>query len=103
MLKLLSKKQEGIYRSVSQSVSFSLIPGRALQGAISLRNIFGDSGDPDVLVKCSLFFINLIYFYDESPRSVDVMENAYFVFSRALNLLCHSVFVGALWSRRMDY
>lgn len=98
MLKSLSKKQEGIYRSVSlwSQREFS-------REQVPLEAFLVTWNNPYVFAKGNLFLINLIYFYDEFPRSVDVVDSAYFEFSKALSLICHSVFVRVLWFRWMDY
>ena len=47
--------------------------------------------------------INLIGFYDEFTRPVDMVDSVYFDFHKALKPISHSVFVGVLWSGWMDY
>lgn len=95
MFKSLLKSKKG-----STAQSNFLSPGRE---QVPLEIFLVTWNNPYAFVKGNLFFINPIYFYDEFPRSVDMMESASFAFSRALNLICHGVFVGELWSRWMDY
>lgn len=88
MLKSLSKKREGVYRSVS----LSLTPGEFSKEKIPLEIFLVTWNNPYVFAKGNLFFINQIYFYEEFPVPVDAMKSVYFEFwisSATVSLLGH--------------